>query len=124
VKWTRRIVGDLDGFKGVSGRRDDLHVARLRPTGRDLRNIGIFASNRMPNGATRGRRAGARGFLALDGTKLQADASSFQNYDRDRLEKAIGELEKQLQQMLVEAAGQDAAEDAAEQDRDDSATPS
>jgi hypothetical protein len=77
-----------------------------------------------PNGATRGRRAGARGFLALDGTKLQADASSFQNYDRDRLEKAIGELEKQLQQMLVEAAGQDAAEDAAEQDRDDSATPS
>ncbi len=61
--------------------------------------------------------------LLLDGTKLQADASSFQNYDRDRLEKAIGELEKQLQQMLVEAAGQDAAEDAAEQDRDDSATP-
>ena len=63
------------------------------------------------------------GLLALDGTKLQADASSFQNYDRDRLEKAIGELEKQLQQMLVEATGQDAAEDAAEQDRDDSATP-
>jgi len=63
------------------------------------------------------------GLLALDGTKLQADASSFQNYGQDRLEKAIGELEKQLQQMLVEAAGQDASEDAAEQDRDDSATP-
>ena len=54
------------------------------------------------------------GLLPLDGTELQADASSFQNYDRDRLEKVIGEVEKQLQLMLVEAAGQDAAEDAAD----------
>ena len=49
------------------------------------------------------------GLLALDGTKLQADASSFQNYDADRLEKVIGELEEQVQQMLAEAARQDAA---------------
>ena len=60
------------------------------------------------------------GLLALDGTKLQADASSFQNYDRDRLVKAIGELEKQVAQILAEAAGQDAAEDAADRDRSDS----
>jgi hypothetical protein len=61
--------------------------------------------------------------LALDGTKLQADASSFQNYDRDRLVKAIGELEKQVAQILAEAAGQDAAEDAADRDRSDSGAP-
>jgi transposase len=63
------------------------------------------------------------GLLALDGTKLQADASSFQNYDRDRLEKAIGELDEQVGQMLAEATGQDAAEDAAGQDRSDSGAP-
>ena len=63
------------------------------------------------------------GLLALDGTKLQADASSFQNYDADRLEKVIGELEGQVQQMLAEAARQDAAEGAAEQDRSDSGGP-
>jgi transposase len=63
------------------------------------------------------------GLLALDGTKLQADASSFQNYDRDRLVKAIGELEKQVAQILAEAAGQDAAEDAADRDRSDSGAP-
>ena len=48
MKWTRRIVGDLDGFIGVAGRRDDLHVARLRQSGRDLRNIGIIRLDRMP----------------------------------------------------------------------------
>jgi transposase len=63
------------------------------------------------------------GLLALDGTKLVAEASSFQNYDTDRLEKAIGELDEQVQQMLAEAARQDAAEDIAERDRSDSATP-
>jgi transposase len=63
------------------------------------------------------------GLLAVDGTKLVADASSFQNYDRDRLDKAIGELEQQVEQMLAEAARQDAAEDSAEQDRSNSATP-
>ena len=56
----------------------------------------------------------------MDGTKLQADASSFQNYDVERLEKVIGQLDEQVAQMLAEAAGQDAAEDAAEQDRSDS----
>jgi hypothetical protein len=63
------------------------------------------------------------GLLALDGTKLHADASSFQNYDLERLEKVIGELDEQVQQMLAEAARRDAAEDAAEQDRSDSAGP-
>jgi transposase len=63
------------------------------------------------------------GLLALDGTKLTADASSFHNYDAGQLEKAIGALEGQVQQMLTEAAGQDAAEDAAEQDGSDSTTP-
>ena len=63
------------------------------------------------------------GLLALDGTKLVADASSFQNYDAARLQKVIGELDAQVQQMLVEAARQDAAEDAAEQDRSDAGGP-
>jgi transposase len=63
------------------------------------------------------------GLLAVDGTKLQADASSFQNYDVERLEKVIGQLDEQVAQMLAEAARQDAAEDAAEQDRSDSGGP-
>src|SRR5687768_7476722 len=97
----------------------------------------VLAGNRCPDHATIARfrdqhREGLRavfvqvlrlcaeaglvrvGLLALDGTKLVADASSFQNYDADRLEKVIGELEEQVQQMLAEAARQDAAEDAAE----------
>lgn len=106
----------------------------------------VLAGNRCPDHATIARfrdqhRQGLRavfvqvlrlcaeaglvrvGLLALDGTKLVADASSFQNYDADRLEKVIGELEEQVQQMLAEAARQDAAEDAAEQDRSDSGGP-
>ena len=63
------------------------------------------------------------GLVALDGTKLTADASSFHNYDAGQLEKAIAELEAQVQQMLAEAAGQDAAEDAAERDGSDPTTP-
>lgn len=63
------------------------------------------------------------GLLALDGTKLEADASSFHNYDRDQLQQAIGGLEDQVEQMLAEAAGQDAAEDAAEQDQSDASPP-
>ena len=62
------------------------------------------------------------GLLALDGTKLTADASSFHNYDAGQLEKAIGQLEAQVQQMLAEAAGQDAAEDATERDGSDMTT--
>ena len=63
------------------------------------------------------------GLLALDGSKFQANASSFQNYDAWRLDKAIEQLSEQVQQMLVEAAEQDAAEDAAELDRPESVTP-
>jgi transposase len=63
------------------------------------------------------------GLLAVDGTKLTADASSFHNHSAGQLEKAIGELEQQVQQMLAEAAAQDAAEDAARRDRSDADTP-
>ena len=63
------------------------------------------------------------GLVALDGTKLQADASSLQNYDQERLGKAIGHLDKQIEAMLAEAAGQDAAEDVADQDRSDPGSP-
>ena len=59
------------------------------------------------------------GLVAVDGTKLQADASSLQNYDQERLGKAIGHLDNQIAAMLAEAAGQDAAEDVADQDRSD-----
>lgn len=116
-----------------------------RRCGRDVA-YRVLAGNRVPDHATIARfrnlhQQGLRavfvqvlrlcadaglvrvGLLALDGTKLQADASSFQNYDRDRLEKAIGELDEQVAQMLVEAARQDAAEDAAQQDRSDSGAP-
>jgi hypothetical protein len=49
VKWTRRIVGDLDGFIGVAGRRDDLHVARGSARGAGTSGISAsFAPNRMP----------------------------------------------------------------------------
>jgi hypothetical protein len=70
-----------------------------------------------------GGRSGAVGLVALDGTKLQADASSLQNYDQERLGKAIGHLDKQIEAMLAEAAGQDAAEDVADQDRSDPGSP-
>jgi transposase len=116
-----------------------------RRCGRDV-GYRVLAGNRVPDHATiarfrdRHREALGKvfvqvlrlcadagllrvGLLALDGTKLQADASSFQNYDRDRLEKAIGELDEQVGQMLAEATGQDAAEDAAGQDRSDSGAP-
>ena len=63
------------------------------------------------------------GLLALDGSKFEANASSFQNYDADRLEKAIGQLNRQLEQMLAEAAQRDAAEDAADQEESSAAPP-
>jgi transposase len=63
------------------------------------------------------------GLVALDGTKLQADASSLQNYDQERLGKAIGHLDKQIEAMLAEATRQDAAEDVADQDRSDPGPP-
>jgi transposase len=63
------------------------------------------------------------GLLALDGTKLQANASSFQNYDAERLERAIGQLNQQLEQMVAEAAQRDAAEDAAGGEGPDASPP-
>jgi transposase len=102
----------------------------------------LLAGNRVPDHATIARfrnqhREGLRavfvqvlrlcagagllrvGLLALDGTKLVADASSFHNYDRDRLQQAIGGLKDEVEQMLAEAAGQDAAE----QDQFDASPP-
>jgi transposase len=63
------------------------------------------------------------GLVALDGTKLEANASSQQNYDLDRLDRAIGRVSAQIEQLLAEAAGQDAEEDAAEVDRHDPPVP-
>ncbi len=116
----RRCVRDV-AYRVLAGNRcpDHATIARFRDRHREALPAVFVQVLRLCADAGLVRV----GLLALDGTKLQADASSFQNYDRDRLEKAIGEIEKQLQLMLVEAAGQDAAEDAAEQDRDDSATP-
>jgi transposase len=59
------------------------------------------------------------GLVALDGTKLRADASGLKNYDIDRADTAIGQVEKQIEELLTAAAGIDAAEDAAEQDKHD-----
>lgn len=63
------------------------------------------------------------GLVALDGTKLEANASSQQNYDLDRLDRAIGRVSAQIEQLLAEATGQDAEEDAAEADRQDPPVP-
>jgi hypothetical protein len=59
----------------------------------------------------------------LDGTKLQANASSHQNYDLGRLDKAIAQVSEQVEQLLAEAAPQDAAEDQADRDRTDPPVP-
>jgi transposase len=59
------------------------------------------------------------GLVALDGTKLRADASGLKNYDIDRAVTAIGQVEKQIEELLTAAARTDAAEDAAEQDKHD-----
>ena len=56
------------------------------------------------------------GLVALDGTKLRADATSLKNYDAARADKAIGRLEEQVAELLVAAGSADAAEDAAEPD--------
>jgi transposase len=54
------------------------------------------------------------GVVALDGTKLPANASSARNYNAERAEKAIERLETQIKELLVEAAAVDTAEDAAQ----------
>jgi transposase len=138
-----RVMVRLLLFAYCEGVRSSRQIER-----RCVRDVAyrVLAGNRCPDHATIARfrdqhREGLRGLfvqvlrlcaeaglvrvglLALDGTKLVADASSFQNYDAARLEKVIGELDEQVQQMLVEAARQDAAEDAAEQDRSGSAGP-
>ena len=46
-----------------------------------------------------------------------------QNYDLDRLDRAIGRVSAQIEQLLAEATGQDAEEDAAEADRQDPPVP-
>jgi transposase len=143
VAYAPRVMVRLLLFAYCEGVRSSRQIER-----RCVRDVAyrVLAGNRCPDHATIARfrdqhREGLRGvfvqvlrlcaeaglvrvgLLALDGTKLHADASSFQNYDLERLEKVIGELDEQVQQMLAEAAGLDAAEDAAEQDRSDSAGP-
>lgn len=54
------------------------------------------------------------GLVALDGTKLDADASPLKNYDLARVDHAIARVSEQIQQLVTEAAAQDAAEDRAE----------
>jgi transposase len=143
VAYAPKVMVRLLLFAYCEGVRSSRQIER-----RCVRDVAyrVLAGNRCPDHATIARfrdlhREGLRGLfvqvlrlcaeaglvrvglLALDGTKLHADASSFQNYDLERLEKVIGELDEQVQQMLAEAARQDAAEDAAEQDRSDSASP-
>jgi transposase len=143
VGYAPKVMVRLLLFGYCEGVRSSRQIER-----RCVRDVGyrVLAGNRCPGHARIARfgdlhREGLRGLfvqvlrlcaeaglvrvglLALDGTKLHADASSFQNYDLERLEKVIGELDEQVQQMLAEAARRDAAEDAAEQDRSDSAGP-
>ena len=63
------------------------------------------------------------GLVAVDGTKLVADASSHRNYDLDRVDKAIAKMSAQMEQLLAEAAAQDAADDQADRDRADPPVP-
>jgi transposase len=116
----RRCVRDV-AYRVLSGNQcpDHATIARFRDQHREgLRELFVQVLRLCAQaGLVR------VGLLALDGTRLVADASSFQNYDADRLEKAIGELDEQVQQMLVEAARQDAAEEAKEQDQSDSGGP-
>jgi transposase len=115
----RRCARDV-AYRVLSGNRvpDHATIARFRSIHREALQKVFVQVLRLCAAAGLLRV----GLLAVDGTKLVADASSFQNYDQDRLAKAIGELEQQVEQMLTEAARQDAAEDTAEQDRS-AATP-
>jgi transposase len=63
------------------------------------------------------------GLVAVDGTKLRANAASGRNYDRTRLDKAIKHVSDEIAHMLAEASRQDAAEDAAEASQDDDDQP-
>ena len=116
----RRCVRDV-AYRVLAGNRcpDHATIARFR----DQHQVGLRAVFVQVLRLCAEAGLVRVGLLAVDGTKLQADASSFQNYDVERLEKVIGQLDEQVAQMLAEAAGQDAAEDAAEQDRSDSGGP-
>lgn len=116
----RRCMRDV-GYRVLAGNRclDHATIARFRDRHREALQAVFVQVLRLCAEAGLVRV----GLLAVDGTKLVADASSFQNYDVDRLEEAIGELEEQVQQMLAEAARQDAVEDAAEQHRSDAGGP-
>ena len=63
------------------------------------------------------------GLVALDGTKLRADASPLKNYDQARVDKAIASLDQQIGQMLAAAEQVDAVEDAAVRDGADPGPP-
>lgn len=63
------------------------------------------------------------GLVAVDGTKLDAYASSRHNYDLTRLDKAIEKVSEQVGQLLADAAAQDVHEDRAEADRPDPLVP-
>src|SRR5436305_498747 len=52
------------------------------------------------------------GHVALDGTKLRANASKHKAMSYGRMEEKIGELEAQVKQLLAEAEAADQAEDA------------
>lgn len=110
----RRCVRDV-AYRVLCGNRcpDHATIARFRDRHREALQAVFVQVLRLCAGAGLVQV----GLLAVDGTKLVADASSFQNFDAAGLDKAIGELDGQVQQMLAEAVGQDAAEDAAEQDR-------
>jgi transposase len=116
----RRCARDV-AYRVLSGNRipDHATIARFRSIHREALRKVFVQVLRLCAAAGLLRV----GLLAVDGTKLVADASWFQNYHQDRLEKAIGELEQQVEQMLTEAALQDAEEGTAEQDRSNSATP-
>jgi transposase len=116
----RRCARDV-AYRVLAGNRvpDHATIARFRNThSKALRKVFVQVLRLCANvGLLR------VGLLAVDGTKLVADASSFQNYSRERLERAIGELGEQVEQMLAEATWQDAAEDATDLDRLDADAP-
>ena len=63
------------------------------------------------------------GLVAVDGTKIDADASSHLNYDLARVDKAVDRVSGEVERLLAEAAALDAADDAAEVDRSDPPVP-
>jgi len=54
------------------------------------------------------------GLIALDGTKVKANASLRQSLNQEKLIEGLAEVEEKIQQLLAEAADTDEQEDAAE----------